>query len=120
MRWSFKWRKELETGQYYDLVSRGFISKEADLEPEITGLEFYLDAYRELDTSRPVGMDIMPIPFTAILEYFRIYELGDFDEFLYLIRLLDREFMKMNAEVNKAKGSSNGGGNTGTKDTSRR
>jgi len=34
-------------------------------------------------------MDISPIPFTAIAEYVRIYDIDDFDEFLYIIRLVD-------------------------------
>lgn len=60
-----------------------------------------MDAFRELSTSRPGGMDVQAIPFTAIVEYFRIYELQDFDEFLYIIRTMDSAFLDMNAEANK-------------------
>jgi hypothetical protein len=100
LRWSFKWRKELKTGQYYDLVNRGFI-KPADYEPCVDGFEFYLDAFRELSTSRPGGLDLQAIPFTAIAEYFRIYELRDFDEFAHVIRQMDLVFMDMNNETQK-------------------
>ena len=104
MEWSFKYRKELKSGQYYDLEKRGFVKPE-DREPDIGGLSFYIDAYRELDTSRPGGMEIQAIPFTAIAEYFRIYEIADFDDFddfAYIIRLLDSAYLEMNANANKA------------------
>lgn len=42
-------------------------------------------------------MGIGPIPFTAIAEYFRIYELDDFDEFAYIIRRMDSVFLELNA-----------------------
>ncbi len=97
MRWSFRWRKELKTGQYYDLLNRGFIKPE-NQEPCLEGFEFYLDAFRELSTSRPVVMEIQSIPFTAIAEYFRIYELRDFEDFSYIIRQMDMTFIEMNTE----------------------
>lgn len=65
------------------------------MEPEVQGFTFYLDAFRELSTSRPSGLDLQAIPFTAIAEYFRIYELSDFDEFAYIIRQMDNAFMDM-------------------------
>jgi len=39
-------------------------------------------------------MGIGPIPFTAIAEYAKIYEVEDFEEFLYLIRVMDNQFIK--------------------------
>lgn len=73
------------------------------------GLIFYLDAFHELSTSRPVGMAVGPIPFTAIADYFRIYQLEEeFDDFLYVIRRLDRVFLELNEEENKPKGNKNG------------
>lgn len=75
-------------------------------------MEFYLDAFRELSTSRPGGMEIQSIPFTAIAEYFRIYELSDFDEFAYIVRLMDRTFLEENDAAQKSKGDKDGGNNT--------
>lgn len=47
-----------------------------------------------------------PIPFTAIVEYSRIYEVGDFDEFLYIIRLLDNTYMELESKkASKSSGS---------------
>jgi hypothetical protein len=112
LKWSFKWRKELVSGQYYDLLNRGFI-KDHDAEPGIFGMDFYFDAFRELSTSRPVGMEIQHIPFTAIAEYFRIYELQDFDEFLYIIRCMDNTLLELNASKTRVEvGDRNGAANT--------
>lgn len=114
MRWQFKWRRELKTGQYYDLLKRGFI-KPDQIEPGTDGFEFYLDAFAELSTSRPGGLDIQSIPFTAIAEYFRIYEIpGDFGEFAYLMRLMDREFIELNnaaQDAERKQGEKNGRNN---------
>lgn len=90
-----KWRKELQSGVYLEqLLPRGFILPE-DQEPNIEGLDFYLDAFRDLSSCRPSGLDLQAIPFTAIVEYFRIYELDDFDEFAYLVRRMDTRYLDM-------------------------
>lgn len=86
---------------------------EKDSEPKIDGLEFYLDAFRELSTARPSGLDIQPISFTSIVEYFKIYELNDFDDFFYLMRRMDLVFLKLNSEKeSKNKGSNSAGNKT--------
>lgn len=121
MRWTFKWRKELKTGQYYDLLKRGFIKPE-DTEPGIDGFEFYLDAFRELSTSRPSGLEIQSIPFTAIAEYFKIYGLdeSDFDEFVFIIRLMDNTFLDLNDSANKAEKGKNASVNSNKNNKNRR
>lgn len=100
-------------------MNRGFIPAE-DTEPDVSGLEFYLDAFRELSTSRPSGLDIGAIPFTAIAEYFRIYELEDFDEFAYIIRRMDNTFLKLNGEADKAGRKKPSGSNDADKKNSRK
>lgn len=75
------------------------------------GFEFYLDAFRELSTSRPSGFSAGSIPFTAMSEYFTIYDIdGDFDEFAYIIRRIDNVYLELEAEDMKAsqKGSKSG------------
>lgn len=62
-------------------------------EPSVEGLEFYVDSFRELDSCRFIGMGSGPIPFTAILEYFKVYGVGDFEEFHYIIRRMDNAFL---------------------------
>lgn len=58
-----------------------------------------------------------PIPFTAIVDYFRIYgthDEDDFDEFLYVIRRMDNTFLEMNASAMKATNKENKGGSANT------
>ena len=86
--------------------------------PIITGLEFYIEAFNELATCRPIGMDIGPIPFTSIFEYSKIYDVGDFDEFLYVIRKMDNVVMKSKDKERKPNGPSNA--STNNSNTSRR
>lgn len=108
MRWSWKWRKELESGFYYRLLADGYILEE-DQEPGTQGFDFYFDAFRELSTSRPIGLSVGPIPFTAISDYFKIYELHDFDEFLYVMRRLDNVFLELNSTSTKSEGAPKSG-----------
>lgn len=80
---------------YYEkLVPDGYV-KEEDAEPHLGPLDFYLDAFSELQTCRPVGMGLQPIPFTAIAEYSRIYDIDDVEDFAYLMRLMDRTFLRL-------------------------
>jgi len=94
---------------YYQLLAKGML-KDDDLEPEIAGFQFYFDAFQELSTSRQVGMALGPIPFTAIAEYFRIYELADFDEFAYLIRRMDNVFLELESAEDAARAKVKDGG----------
>jgi hypothetical protein len=51
-------------------------------------------------------MCLQAIPFTAIVEYFRIYESGDLDDFIYVIRSMDNVFLELNdKESEKGKNS---------------
>jgi hypothetical protein len=106
LAWADRWSKELSTGQYYDLLQKGFFDKRPEhLEPNIGGFEFYFDAFRELSTCRPSGLDLAAIPFTAIVDYSRIYELGDFEDFIYIIRAMDNEFLRLHYLKSKTKGT---------------
>ncbi len=109
----------MSSGIYYDLLNRGFLKPE-DHRPPIDGFEFYIDAFRELSTTRPSGLEMGAIPFTAIAEYFNIYGLSDFDEFVYLIRLMDNTLMRLSEEANKAEGRKNASSNTNPKGADRR
>jgi hypothetical protein len=50
-------------------------------------------------------MDNGPIPFTSIVEYFRIYRIGEFEDFLYIMRLLDNSILEWSREKNKPSGN---------------
>jgi hypothetical protein len=73
--------------------------------PELDlGLEVYLQAFFDLDSERSHGMGLMPIPFTAVLQYARLY---DFDEeqtedLLYFIRRMDNaNLARLDKKANK-------------------
>lgn len=101
---------------YYNLLERGFV-KEEEQEPPIGGFEFFYDAFRELSTSRSNGLGVGPIPFTAIVEYFRIYELQDFEEFSYVIRRMDNVYLELEAQ--DAKGKKDGSTNANKKNSNK-
>lgn len=114
-----KWREEIRTGQYYELLRRGFFDNKPDeIEPEVGEFQFYFDAFRELGTCRPGGLDLQAIPFTAIIEYSKIFEIDD-DDFYFVIRMLDDLFLELNSQkdkpsTKKGKGKPNGTGHSST------
>jgi hypothetical protein len=59
-----------------------------------------------------MGMSVGPIPFTAIVEYAKLYEVAEdeFDEFIYIIRAMDSEYLKQEKKASKG---SNANSNTG-------
>jgi len=73
--------------------------QEKHIEPFLGPFSYYIDCFFELNTCRST-MSVSPIPFTAISEYARIFNIRDFDEFLYYMRLLDNVFLKW-AEKNE-------------------
>ncbi len=114
-----QWEKELESGIYIERLLPGGFIKPGEEIPGIDGLDFYIDAFRELSSCRPGGMSLQAIPFTAIAEYSRIYELDDFEDFAYIIRRMDNAFMKL-SEASTKKVSDNAPSTAGTKDNSNR
>ena len=89
--------------------------KPEDEAPNIEGFEFYFTAFKELNSCRDVGMGLSPIPFTAIVDYARIYDVGEFEEFLELIRMMDEQFLDLQAteqEKKKDVGVKSGGSNS--------
>jgi hypothetical protein len=59
-------------------------------------LVFAFDAFWELNTDRPMGMGIGPIPSRAIREYAKDHALSGepLDDFLGWVRVLDGEYIK--------------------------
>lgn len=91
-----------------------------DHEPEIEPFKFYLDSFRELGTCRLNTMAVGPIPFTAIVEYSKLYDVGDFDEFLYYIRVMDNTLLGLSSNksaTGKENSKPNATVNTGTKNS---
>lgn len=82
--------------------------RDEDLEPEVEFFYYYIECFFELGTCRSGDG---PIPFTAIYEYSKIYNEYEFDEFLYIIRLLDDVYLqhrvrKENKDANSNKNNS--------------
>ncbi len=53
-------------------------------------------------------MAVGPIPFTAIIDYFNIYELSDFDDFSYVIRRMDKVYLESNNQESKGGSKASG------------
>jgi hypothetical protein len=47
-----------------------------------------------LETCRP-NFALSPIPFTAIAEFSNLLKIDDFEEFLYIIRCMDRAYLEV-------------------------
>ena len=71
-----------------------------DVVPDVTPFLFYVDSFRELNTCRAGGMGLSPIPFSSIVEYAKIYEVEEFEEFLYCIRVMDNKYMEIEEKKN--------------------
>ena len=74
--------------------------KEDDMQPDIEPFNYYIECFFELHTCRN-GEG--PIPFTAIYQFANIYNEYEFDEFLYIIRLLDDVFLEHRLRKSKEK-----------------
>ena len=60
----------------------------------------------ELTTCRQIGMGLGPIPFTAIIEYAKIYDDEEWDDLIFLIREMDTEYLKAQNDGRKHKNNS--------------
>ena len=71
----------------------------------------YIDAFKELSSCRSgAGMGLGPIPFTAIVEYSRLFEIGeDFEDFHYIIRRMDNELLRLESQKSPKKQETNVG-----------
>lgn len=111
MSWADKWSGRFTF--YEDLLSKGRV-REEDIEPDLGPFSFYLDAFGVLGTCRQIGMGAGPIPFTAILEYSNLYDVGDFESFFTVIKMMDEKFLQIQAEKldkKKSKDGNNGNAN---------
>lgn len=98
------WSSKLDF--YYKLQADGNLRPE-DVAPNVDGFDLYVKAFRELNTCRPSGFGVAAIPFTAIVEYAKVYGIPeeDFDEFLYVIRRMDEVYTDIES---KKQGSKSG------------
>lgn len=104
MKWFFHWGDRI---QFYDHLQQRDKLRSEDKEPVIEPFTFFIEAFLELDTCRGVGFDISPIPFTSIVEYAKIYEVEDTEEFVYLIRSMDNTYIRLNKSKRKSSNATN-------------
>ncbi len=90
---------------FYKMLQETGKLKPEHARPNVDNFIFYIQAFEELSSCRPSGLSISPIPFTSVAEYARIFEIEDFHEFLYLIRVMDAELIKLSSK----KGRTNSG-----------
>lgn len=67
-------------------------------QPELKqGLQFYLNAFHELDRERPVGFSIGPIGYFALRSYAAMCELDeeDTETFIYVLCKMDDAYLKL-------------------------
>jgi hypothetical protein len=83
------------------LLQQGQLKPE-DSEPEISQFRYYIDAFHELSSCRSIGMALGPIPFTAIAEYSKLFDVEDFEELHYLMRFMDNKFLELEAKKHKS------------------
>ena len=76
------------------LQERGAL-REEDREIDVSCFSFYTDAFWELSTCRQIGMGLGPIPFTSLMEYAKLREVEEIDDFLYVIRVMDNAYLKV-------------------------
>jgi hypothetical protein len=101
LRWLLENKKSLGNGHYYERVASGMRVDDEPFNPT-EFCEVYYDAYRELTSC--IQFEGGPIPFTSVFEYFRIYSIeGSFDDFLYIIRVMEKVFFDFEEEKRAAK-----------------
>lgn len=98
----------MRTGYYSRLLQKGFL-KDEDLEPDIGPLSYYIECFSELSSCRVSGMALGPIPFTAVVEYARAFEVENFIEFHWIIRKMDNAMLALEAKKGKPNVSNNPG-----------
>lgn len=71
------------------------------MRPDIAGNQWLLNAFYELSTCRQIGMDLGPIPLTAIQAYSDRHELGEL--FVLQIMEIDRLWLASRNKDKKVK-----------------
>lgn len=74
--------------------------REDDFEPPVEEFQWYIDAFRELNTTRS-ATTLRPIPFTAIADYCKLFNIEDIDEFFFIIRCMDFSYIKASDKTTK-------------------
>lgn len=102
----------MEHGEHEDLIREqmrinrmkapDWIENKPDL---LIGLEFYWKAFWELSTCRQFGYGEGPIPWLAMMQYARQYEIigEEFDRFVLVLKFMDTEYLKFRHKKTQSK-----------------
>lgn len=70
----------------------------------LPGLDFYLNAYRDLQYDRPIGQMLGSIPWSSVIKWchvHEIYDINDIDSILNHIRALEKAEYDFNEKRKK-------------------
>jgi len=67
------------------------------------GLQLFWDAYMELSTCRMAAMSVGPIPWTAIMDYAKAWELDPYqtEDLMDIVRAMDNAYLTWEAKRTK-------------------
>jgi len=72
--------------------------------PTIESLNiWYMDAFSDLSTCRNFGYVNGPIPWTAVVQYIDREEIKEDDQFIYVIKAMDAEYLEYIKEQGEKK-----------------
>ena len=100
MRWFVNWQDDIDF--YENLVETNRI-QEKDKRPNLLELDYYVEAFLELSTCRDASNG-SPISFTDIVTYANIFDVGDLEEFIHIIRAMDNEYLLNLRKKSKTQG----------------
>ena len=95
------WRGKEDS--YLSLLGKGVLKKK-DIEPELGALSWYVECFFELNTCRNT-FNLSPIPFNVIIEFARLYNIEDTEEFFYIMRKVDNTYVEIMGKDNGEKRS---------------
>ncbi|HEX2242744.1 MAG TPA: hypothetical protein VHK27_05740 [Gammaproteobacteria bacterium] len=127
---SHAYKQESGTREQQDWLARAAAeqghslpSEALDEAPDLReDLSFYLQAYHELSTVRPVAFSgIAPLPYDKVIEYAERHKLDEeeFEDFCEIINGLDAKFREFLTEESEAKTEANENDGKGNKSHNR-
>lgn len=97
MRWNLEWGRYAE--QLGKLAEKGKAIPALENQPEIYDDLFDVwQAFQDLNNSRTAGFDVNPIQISQIEAWLRLHRITDYEEqqdYFYLIRKLDDEWLRL-------------------------
>lgn len=108
VRWQLKWSGE--KSEFLRSVAEKGPTPQALLDRPKVGLELqpFIDAFIALNGSRQIGFaGPQPIGMDALVAYYRMLPVAEFDEYLQIVQAMDGAFIAHFSEQSKKKASTN-------------